>query len=60
MKGEQLTKEAFEQGWLKVVSDGNGFIEAYRIVESDHVNQYGKQRYSDYKSFARSRDYKKK
>ena len=58
--GKQLTKEAFEQGWLKVVGEGKGFIEAYREVESEHIEQFGIKRYSDYKSFARSRDYKRK
>jgi len=57
---KQLTKEAFEDGWLKQVKNGKGFIEAYREVESEHTAQFGKQRYSDYKSFARSRDYKRK
>ena len=56
----QLTKEAFEQGWLKVVGQGNGFMKAYDITEQNHIKNFGAQRYSDYKSFARSRDYKKK
>ena len=59
-EGKQLTKEAFEQGWLKVVGEGMGFMEAYNVVEEKHREQFGKERYSDYKSFARSRDYKRK
>ena len=58
--GKQLTKKAFEDGWLKQVRSGSGFIEAYRTVEENHVQQFGLQRYSGYKSFARSRDYKRK
>lgn len=57
---EQLTKDGFEKVWLKVVREGNGFMRAYDIVEGMHIEKYGSQRYSDYKSFARSRDYKPK
>ena len=60
MKDEQFTKEAFEQKWLGEVRKGSGYMIAYHLVETEHLNRFGSRRYSDYKSFARSRDYKKK
>lgn len=59
-KDQQLTKNAFEHKWLKTVGNGNGFMRAYELVELEHFNLFGSQRYSGYKSFARSRDYKHK
>ena len=57
---KQFTKEAFEDEWLKAVRNGNGYMVSYHLVETNHLFQFGSRRYSNYKSFARSRDYRKK
>ena len=59
-QNKQLTKEAFESEWLRTVRNGHGYMVSYHLVETGHLNQFGARRYSNYKSFARSRDYRKK
>ena len=60
MKDAQLTKDGFEHKWLKQVRNGHGYMLSYHLAETEHINTFGTRRYSDYKSFARSRDYKRK
>jgi hypothetical protein len=47
----QSTKDAFYDEWIKQIRKGFGHMKAYNNVEIMHINQYGKERYSDYKSF---------
>jgi len=51
----QMTAEGFYNCWLNQVRKGFGYMRAYENAEIIHVKEYGKERYSDYKSFARSR-----
>ena len=55
---KQLTKSGFHDLWVEQVRAGFGFMKAYDNAEIMHYKEFGKFRYSDYKSFARSRDTK--
>ena len=56
----QLTREAFEAEWWKLVKAGKQYVKAYDLLEEWHKSKYGGRRYSSYTGFAQVRDYKKK
>jgi len=50
MKG-MATKEAFYDEWLNQIRKGFGHMKAYDNAEIRHYNEFGRYRYSDYRSF---------
>ena len=56
MKGEQLTKQAFEEMFWGMVQQGTPMVRAFNELNNWHLITYGKERYSSYYSFANSRD----
>jgi len=60
MRGIQLTKQAFESEWWKLVQTGLGYVEAYRQLDEWHKSKFGEYRYASYASFANIRDRGKK
>jgi hypothetical protein len=60
MKGLEMTKEAFEAEWWKMVQTGVTYVAAYNQLEDWHFKNFGKYRYASYTSFANIRDRKKK
>lgn len=59
MKGQQLTKQAFEDRWWQMVRSGLPYVRAYHDLEAWHLNEFGSNRYSSYSSFANVRDKQK-
>ena len=52
----QLTKDEFEQEWLKYVACGYGHMKAFDLANDWHKEKFGHFRYSDYTSFRIVRD----
>ena len=60
MKGEQLTKQAFEEMFWGMVQSGTPMVQAFNELNNWHEITYGAPRYSSYYSFANSRDGQKR
>lgn len=58
MKGEQLTKQAFEDMFWDRVQMGVPMVQAFHEINNWHLLTYGEERYSSYYSFAAVRDRK--
>ena len=55
-----LDKEGFIQAYYEGIRAGMGCKESFEQVNSEYFLFFGRPRYSDYRSFANSRDWKSK